>query len=50
MLGGEKESTINIIVSGTPKKYSEEFLNELHKKRIHIISNIILRLANENKI
>ena len=50
MKKGGEESEIKIIISEKPKSYSNDFLEELNKKRINIISNIVLRLATENKI
>lgn len=50
MKKGGEENEINILISKTPKKYSNSFLEELENKRISIISSIVLRLANESKI
>lgn len=50
MTGGGKDNDIKIFVSETPKKYNKDFLDKLNKKRIEIISEVILRLASENKL
>lgn len=50
MKKGGEENEIKIRVSEKPKNYSKDFLEKLNKKRIDIISSIVLRLAIENKI
>lgn len=46
MAGGEKE--YEIIINESNKKFSEDFLYKLYKKRMEIITNIVKRTIVEN--
>lgn len=48
MYKGAEENKINILISKTPKNYSENFINSLIDKRIEIICNVVRRKALEN--
>lgn len=45
---GEEENKINILISKTPKNYSENFMNSLFEKRTEIICNIVRRIFLES--
>lgn len=45
---GEKDNKINILISKTPKNYSENFINSLIEKRTEIICNIVRRIFLES--
>ena len=47
MSNGAKEDKINILISISPKNYSENFINNLIEKRSKIICNIVKRIFLE---
>ena len=48
MKSGEEESKINILISKSPKNYSEDFINNLLEKRMEIICKMVKRIFVEN--
>lgn len=49
MSKGEEDNKITILISETPKNYSEDFINNLIEKRTEIICNIVKRIFVESK-
>lgn len=44
---GAEDNKITILISKTPKNYSEDFINNLIEKRTEIICNIVRRIFVE---
>lgn len=50
MCKGAEDNKITILISKTPKNYSDDFINNLIEKRTEIICNIVKRIFLESNI